>query len=96
MKLSKFEIDDKLKNLNGWIYDIERDAIVKNFKFKNFQDAITFVLRVAFESEKMDHHPDILIEYDRVRLALRTHSEGGVTEKDFELAYKIDRFDFKF
>ena len=91
MKLSKFEIDDKLKNLNGWIYDSERDAIVKDFKFKNFRDAITFVLRVAFESEEMDHHPDILIEYNRVRITLRTHSEGGVTEKDFELAYRIDK-----
>jgi 4a-hydroxytetrahydrobiopterin dehydratase len=91
VKLSKFEIDDKLKNLNGWIYDSERDAIVKDFKFKNFRDAITFVLRVAFESEEMDHHPDILIEYNRVRFTLRTHSEGGVTEKDFELAYRIDK-----
>jgi len=91
VKLSKFEIDDKLKNLNGWIYDSERDAIVKDFKFKNFRDAITFVLRVAFESEEMDHHPDILIEYNRVRITLRTHSEGGVTEKDFELAYRIDK-----
>jgi len=49
------------------------------------------VLRVAFESEEMDHHPDILIEYNRVRFTLRTHSEGGVTEKDFELAYRIDK-----
>ncbi|MFN3133933.1 MAG: 4a-hydroxytetrahydrobiopterin dehydratase [Candidatus Kryptonium sp.] len=96
MKLSKLEIEDRLKSLNGWLYDVERDAIVKNFKFKNFRDAIAFVLKVAFESEKMNHHPDILIEYNRVHLALRTHSESGVTEKDFDLAYKIDEFDFKF
>lgn len=95
MRLNKFEIEDRLKNLNSWIYDIERNAIVKDFKFKNFRDAIAFVLKVAFESEKMDHHPDILIEYNRVRLTLRTHSEDGVTEKDFELALRIDGFDFK-
>ncbi|WP_159421236.1 4a-hydroxytetrahydrobiopterin dehydratase [Candidatus Kryptonium thompsonii] len=89
--MSKFEIDDKLKNLNGSLLDREPDAIAQALHSQHFRDAITFVLRVAFESEEMDHHPDILIEYNRVRFTLRTHSEGGVTEKDFELAYRIDK-----
>lgn len=91
MRLSKVEIEDRLKNLSGWVYDEGANAIVKNFKFKNFSEAMAFVLRVAFEAEKLDHHPDILIEYNRVRLTLKTHSEGGLTEKDFELAGRVDK-----
>ncbi len=91
MKLSKVEIEDRLKNLGGWVYDEGANAIVKDFKFKNFSEAMAFVLRVAFEAEKMDHHPDILIEYNRVRLLLKTHSEEGVTEKDFELAGRVEK-----
>ncbi len=91
MKLNKSEIEDRLKNLIGWIYDEGVNAIVKDFKFKNFSEAMSFVLRVAFEAEKLDHHPDILIEYNRVRLLLKTHSEGGLTEKDFELASRVEK-----
>lgn len=91
MKLNKVEIESNLKNFSGWFYDKSSDAIVKDFKFKNFQEAMAFVLRVAFEAEKMDHHPDILIEYNRVRLTLRTHSEDGVTLKDFELVGRIEK-----
>ncbi len=91
MKLNKIEIEDRLKNLSGWIYDEGTNAIVKNFKFKNFGEAMAFVLRVAFEAEKLDHHPDILIEYNRVRLLLKTHSEGGLTERDFELASRVEK-----
>ncbi len=91
MKLTKVDIESNLKNFNGWLYDESRDAIVKDFKFKNFQEAMAFVLRVAFEAEKIDHHPDILIEYNRVRLTLRTHSEDGVTKKDFDLVGRIEK-----
>ncbi len=91
MKLNKIEIESNLKNFSGWFYDEGRDVIVKDFKFKNFQEAMAFVLRVAFEAEKLDHHPDILIEYNRVRLTLRTHSEDGVTRKDFELVERIEK-----
>jgi len=91
MRLNREEINDRLKNLSGWAYDEKTDAIVKDFKFKNFREAMAFVLKVAFEAEKLDHHPDILIEYNRVRLALRTHSEDGVTERDFELASGVEK-----
>ncbi len=91
MKLSKDEIKDRLKNLTGWNYDESSDIIVKDFNFKNFREAMAFVLRIAFEAEKLDHHPDILIEYNRVRLSLRTHSEDGITERDFELIDRIEK-----
>ncbi|MCS7228662.1 MAG: 4a-hydroxytetrahydrobiopterin dehydratase [Candidatus Kryptonium sp.] len=91
MKLERHEIEDKLQSLSGWFYDEMGDAIVKEFKFKNFRDAMAFVLRVAFEAEEFDHHPDIFIFYNRVKLVLRTHSEDGVTEKDFKVAERIDK-----
>lgn len=91
MRLSKSEIENRLKNLSGWIYDEEADVIFKDFKFRSFGEAMAFVLKVAFEAEKLDHHPDILVQYNRVRLLLRTHSEGGLTEKDFELSSRIEK-----
>lgn len=91
MKLSKNEIRDRLKNLTGWNYDESKDMIIKDFNFRNFCEAMVFVLRVAFEAEKLDHHPNILIEYNRVRLSLRTHSENGVTDKDFKLVELIEK-----
>ncbi|CUS87749.1 4a-hydroxytetrahydrobiopterin dehydratase [Candidatus Kryptobacter tengchongensis] len=93
MKLTKSELENRLKNLNGWVYSETSDAIVKEFKFKDFREAMAFVLRVAFEAEKLDHHPDIFISYNRVNLSLRTHSENGVTEKDFKIAEKIDKIE---
>ncbi len=90
MKFTAEEIKNRLKQLKGWFYDEQGDRIFKEFKFKNFREAMAFVLKVAFESEKVDHHPDILIEYNQVKIYLRTHSLNGVTEKDFNLAEKID------
>ena len=58
--------------------------------FESFPAAISFVNRVADLAEKADHHPDIDIRYDRVRLRLSTHSEGGLTRRDFDLAAQID------
>lgn len=92
-KLTKSEIEDGLKNLNGWIYNEATDAIFKEFKFKNFREAMAFVLKVAFEAEEFDHHPDIFISYNCVNLSLRTHSENGVTEKDFKIAERIDKIE---
>lgn len=78
-----------MSKLNGWA--LEGKAIVKDFKFKNFKGSIEFVNGVAELSEKMSHHPDILIIYDQVRISLTTHSEGGITEKDLDLAEEIDK-----
>lgn len=87
--LSNNEITDKLKSLNGWIY--VNNSITKQFDFKDFIEAMSFVNIVALEAEKLDHHPDILIHsWNKVKINISTHSAGGVTEKDFELAKKIE------
>jgi 4a-hydroxytetrahydrobiopterin dehydratase len=89
MKLSRADADKRIKTLNGWTLD--GDAIRKQFTFKDFLEAIAFVNRLAPEAEKADHHPDILINYKRVTLTYSTHSEGGLTEKDFAGAATADR-----
>ena len=88
MKLSNEEINQKLKELNGW--DLEESAIKKTFEFKNFLESIEFVNKVSTIAEELNHHPDILINYNRVTIALSTHDEGGVTDKDINLAKKIE------
>jgi 4a-hydroxytetrahydrobiopterin dehydratase len=89
MKLSRTDAEQRLKSLSGWALD--GDAIKKQFTFKDFPEAIAFVNRLAPEAEKADHHPDILINYKRVTLTYSTHSEGGLTTKDFEGAATADR-----
>jgi 4a-hydroxytetrahydrobiopterin dehydratase len=89
MKLSRAEAEQRLEGLNGWTLD--GDAIRKQFTFTNFLEAIAFVNRLAPEAEASDHHPDILISYKRVTLTYSTHSEGGLTDKDFAGAATADR-----
>lgn len=90
MKLSETQISQHLSQITDWRR--EESLLVRDFKFENFKNALAFVNRVAAEAEAMDHHPDILIHgWNRVRLSLMTHSEGGLTEKDFQLAQKINR-----
>jgi 4a-hydroxytetrahydrobiopterin dehydratase len=88
MPLSKQQVEQRLASLPGWERD--DDEIQREFKFQGFTDAIAFVNRIAEQAEEMDHHPDIEIKYNRVKLELSTHSEGGVTDRDFELARRID------
>jgi 4a-hydroxytetrahydrobiopterin dehydratase len=70
-----------LQKLPGW--ELDGEAITRQFTFGGFPEAVAFVVRLAFEAEAADHHPDILMRYKRVRLTYSTHSEGGLTEKDF-------------
>lgn len=88
-KLDELEVSHRLKTATGWTR--EGDAIRKQYTFANFPDAIAFVNRLAVEAEKADHHPDILVSYKRVTLTWSTHSEGGLTAKDFEGAATADR-----
>jgi len=67
-------------------------VISRRFEFPDFRAAIRFVKRVASLAEAANHHPDITINYNRVRLALTTHDEGGLTMKDFKLAGKVNKF----
>jgi len=88
MPLDDNDIAARLGRLAGW--QREGDAITKEFRFPDFRAAVAFVNKVADAAERADHHPDITINYDRVRMTLSTHSEGGLTEKDFALASEID------
>jgi len=88
-KLSLVEAERRIKSLDGWT--LEGDAIKKRYTFKTFPDAIAFVDRLALEAERVDHHPDILINYKRVTLTYSTHDEGGLTDKDFAGAAAADR-----
>jgi 4a-hydroxytetrahydrobiopterin dehydratase len=87
-KLSRGEADQRLQKLTGW--KLEGDAIRKQYTFADFPDAIAFVNRLAPRAEAADHHPDILINYKRVTLTYSTHSEGGLTPKDFDGAAMAD------
>ena len=87
-KLSRAEAERGLEGLTGWTLD--RDAIRKQYTFTSFTEAMSFVNRLAKEAEAADHHPDILVNYKRVTLTYSTHSEGGLTEKDFAGAAKAD------
>ncbi len=82
------EIEDRLTGLDGWNRD--GDEIVRTYELPSFPDAIDFVTRAAALAEAADHHPDIDIRYRKVRIALTTHDQGGITDKDFALAAQID------
>jgi 4a-hydroxytetrahydrobiopterin dehydratase len=84
------EREKSRSSLKGWS-DVEgRDAIRKTFKFKDFNQAFGFMARVALIAEKMDHHPEWSNVYNRIDVTLATHSAGGLTELDIELARKMD------
>jgi 4a-hydroxytetrahydrobiopterin dehydratase len=87
--LSETERNEKLKNLSGWQFI--NNQIEKEFQLKDFKSSLSFVNKLGEEAEKMDHHPDINIHsYNKVKITLSTHSEGGITAKDFNLAGKIE------
>lgn len=87
--LSNQAIQDGLAKLPGWSY--QGKELQKKFTFKSFLSSIEFVNKIAAAAESAGHHPDITINYNVVGISLSTHSEGGVTEKDFDLARKIDQ-----
>ncbi|MFB0993152.1 MAG: 4a-hydroxytetrahydrobiopterin dehydratase [Rhodospirillales bacterium] len=72
--------------LDGWSDTEDRDAIQKTFTFKSFNQAFSFMTRVAMEAEKANHHPEWFNVYNRVDVTLSTHDAGGITEKDIKLA----------
>ena len=80
-----------LAELQGWRMAEGRDAIVKSFKFKDFNQAFAFMTRVALMAEKMDHHPEWSNVYNKVEITLSSHDAGGLTERDIRLAKFIDQ-----
>ena len=88
--LNSNEIMNKLKNLDNWSFD--NNQIHSDYQFEDFKEALNFVNKVGDEAEKMNHHPDIFLHsWNKVKITVSTHSEGGVTEKDFKLAAIIDK-----
>ena len=84
---------EAVENLLGEVpsWKLRENSIERTFKFSGFQEAIDFVNRVAQEAENMNHHPDIDIRWNKVKLVLSTHSAGGLTNNDFMLATKLDK-----
>jgi 4a-hydroxytetrahydrobiopterin dehydratase len=87
--LTPSQVQSELEALDGWVLD--GNTIRKTFEFKGFPDAVNFVSRLVPDCEKADHHPDVTINYRRVTLSFSTHSEGGLTLKDFEGARHAER-----
>jgi 4a-hydroxytetrahydrobiopterin dehydratase len=91
-KLSKGEREAQLSKFAeaGWSHDEIQDALTKTYKFRNFIEAFGFMTRAAIVAEKMNHHPEWFNVYSRVEVTLTTHDADGLTERDLELARKMD------
>ncbi len=87
-KMSEPEIQTNLPTARGW--DRVGDMLVRSWQFPSFRRALEFVNHVAALAEKFDHHPDIILSYRDVRLELSTHSDGGLTRKDFDFAAEVN------
>jgi 4a-hydroxytetrahydrobiopterin dehydratase len=87
-RLSDEEVEERLDAVEGW--EREGAAIVKEFDNGDFKGSVDFVNRITPVAEDMNHHPDLEISWSAVKVKLSTHSEGGLTTNDFELAAKID------
>lgn len=82
------EVTRRVQEMAGWT--VEQAGIRRQFTFPSFPDALAFVVRVGFVAESADHHPDLAISYKKVTVTYSTHSEGGVTAKDFAGAKSAD------
>jgi 4a-hydroxytetrahydrobiopterin dehydratase len=86
--LSEEEVEQKLAGVSGW--ERSGDAIRKSFKRDDFVGSVRFVSSLVEPAEAMNHHPDVAVSWDTVTVTISTHSEGGLTANDFELADRID------
>jgi 4a-hydroxytetrahydrobiopterin dehydratase len=87
--LTPEQVKPMLKGLDGWA--LEDGAIAKTYQFRNYFETMAFVNAAAWVSHREDHHPDLLVGYNRCRVSYVTHAIGGLSENDFILAAKIDR-----
>ena len=88
-KLNEKEIDERLEKLDGW--EFEDDAIHTSIEFENFKEAFSGMVRIAFEAEAQQHHPNWSNTYNQLSISLSSHDVDGVTEKDFKLAHAIEQ-----
>jgi 4a-hydroxytetrahydrobiopterin dehydratase len=89
LRLKRHQVKVQLPKVKGW--KLRGDSISRLYVFEDFVQALRFINRIARLAEGMNHHPDIDIRYNKVKLTLTTHDEGGLTMKDFRFAGKIDR-----
>ena len=90
MARDRIDADEALGSLQGWSRSSDREAIVKSFRFADFNAAWGWMSRVALLAEKLDHHPEWSNVYNRVEVLLTTHDAGGVTELDLAMARFMD------
>ena len=86
---NELEVREKLSNLKNW--NLISGALQKDFLFKNFNQALAFIVQIGLLAEQADHHPEIINVYNKVQLRLNTHSVNGITQQDVDLAFEIDR-----
>lgn len=87
--LNSDQLKEKLNNLKGW--QIDKGQLAKETTFKDFKEALAYVNKVGAVAESMNHHPDILLhQWNKVKVCITTHDEGGITEKDFLFARKVE------
>lgn len=90
-RMTSEEIEEEIKRVSGWSYNVNSGNIERTIVRKNFLDAVAFIQRIAEVAEAHDHHPDILLSgYKNVKVMLSTHSANGITQKDFKMARAID------
>ena len=90
-KLGNKERAKAIKTLKGWKKTRGRDAIEKNFVFKDFFSAFSWMSRISLIAEKMDHHPEWFNVYNKVQVTLTTHDAGGITQLDIDLAKTMNK-----
>lgn len=90
MPATKIGAEAAIARLTGWRAATDRDAIMKEFRFRDFNAAFGFMSRIALYAERNDHHPEWFNVYNRVEITLTTHNSGGVSDKDVALAHFID------
>jgi 4a-hydroxytetrahydrobiopterin dehydratase len=84
-KIAPEQARERVRELPGWT--LVGDVISRQFTFAGFPEAVSFIVRLGFAAEAADHHPDLLVNFKRVTVSYSTHSEGGLTEKDFAGAH---------
>lgn len=89
-KLNQTEIASSLQELKDWRIN-SQGKLEREYVFHTFREAFSFMIRVAFEAEELNHHPDWSNSYQKVKVELITHEAGGLTEKDIELARRIEK-----
>jgi 4a-hydroxytetrahydrobiopterin dehydratase len=90
-RLNSTEIDQGLKQLNHWALDAHKASICNEWDFDSFKTAMRFFLSIGELAEKLDHHPELSSNFRHIKIRLTTHDAYGLTNKDFELAIKIDQ-----